>query len=338
MSAPPSRQPVEFGLSLSNRTVLFGIPPSVLLECAEIAEESGAFGSVWVGDNLLSKPRLEAIVLLSAIAARTRRVRLGTVCLASFPMRHPLVLALQWASLDVLSGGRTHLVVCNGGAASGGPKFAAELAATGVASTERVARVEEGIAILRRLWAEDEVTFDGRFYQLKGVTLEPKPLQTRIPIDIAINPPLAAPAEVLERGLRRVARFGDGWQTDGTPVRTFRDRWDRIREYAREYGREAEVRHSSLHLMVNINDDPAAAWDEAMAYLDRYYNFGTNRSPALRQKLEDWIARGSPERVAAKIQSYIDAGCTIPILRFCSPDPKGQLLRCIRDVLPLFRQ
>src|SRR5215468_10333424 len=86
---------VEFGISLPNRAVLFGVPPDLLLETAEHAEASGHFDSVWVGDNLTSKPRLEAVVTLSALAARTRRVKLGTICLASFPLRHPLLLALQ---------------------------------------------------------------------------------------------------------------------------------------------------------------------------------------------------------------------------------------------------
>src|SRR6516225_8344741 len=135
---------VRFGLSLPNRAVLFGLPPALLLETAEDADASGAFDSVWVGDNFLSKPRLEAIVTLSALAARTRRLKLGTICLASFPLRHPLPLAIQWASLDVLSGGRTILTVCNGGSAQAGPRFATELAAMGVASGERMARVEEG--------------------------------------------------------------------------------------------------------------------------------------------------------------------------------------------------
>src|SRR5215813_5636802 len=101
------RGPIEFGISLPNRAVLFGVPPELLLETAERAEASGHFGSVWVGDNLTSKPRLEAVVTLSALAARTRRMKLGTICLASFPLRHPLALAIQWASLDVLSAGRT---------------------------------------------------------------------------------------------------------------------------------------------------------------------------------------------------------------------------------------
>ena len=103
------------------------------------------FDSVWVGDNFVAKPRLEAIVSLAVLAGRTRRLRLGTICLASFPQRQPLQLAIQWASLDVLSGGRTILAVCTGAAASMGAKFADELAAFGVASRERAGRMEEGI-------------------------------------------------------------------------------------------------------------------------------------------------------------------------------------------------
>src|SRR5215204_4952395 len=94
-------KPVRFGISLPNRAVLFGVSPTLLLETAEVAERSGFFDSAWVGDNLLSKPRLESIVTLSALAARTSRLNLGEVCLASFPLRHPLLLAIQWASLDV---------------------------------------------------------------------------------------------------------------------------------------------------------------------------------------------------------------------------------------------
>ena len=94
----------KFGLSLSTRAVLFDWGTmDDLVDAAVIAEKSGYFSGVWVGDNLLSKPRVEAIVTLSAIAARTEQVSLGTICLASFPMRDPVLLAIQWASLDLLS-------------------------------------------------------------------------------------------------------------------------------------------------------------------------------------------------------------------------------------------
>jgi alkanesulfonate monooxygenase SsuD/methylene tetrahydromethanopterin reductase-like flavin-dependent oxidoreductase (luciferase family) len=324
---------LQFGLSLPNRAVLFGMPIETLLGVAARAEESGLFDSVWVGDNLLSKARLEAIVTLSALAARTRRVKLGTICLASFPLRHPLLLAIQWASLDRLSGGRTLLAVCAGGAASKGPQFAAELAAVGVASTERVARMEEGIELLRRFWAAEPVSFEGQFYRFSEVDAQPKPLQARPPIVIAVNPPVAAEAAVEERALRRVARLADGWQTDGVPPEIFARRWSRIREYAAEYGRADEVAHSSLHLMVNINDDAAQARRESVAFLDRYYGVGAVSS----EKLDAWLAYGSPAAVIDRIAQFAEAGCTTPVLRFTADDQEGQLERCIAEVLPAFR-
>ena len=102
----------KFGVSLSNRAVVLGgAGIDDLIQAAKTCEDSGYFHGVWVGDNLLSKPRLESIVSLSAIACHTKEVKLGTICMASFPMRHPIPLAIQWASLDILSGGRTILAI-----------------------------------------------------------------------------------------------------------------------------------------------------------------------------------------------------------------------------------
>src|SRR5215475_16133141 len=110
------RRAPRFGLSLPNRGVLFGATSvDELIEVSEAAEASGAFDSVWVGDSLFAKPRLESLVLLSAIAARTRRVRLGTCCLSTFPLRDPIFLAAQWAALDQVSHGRMILGACIGG-------------------------------------------------------------------------------------------------------------------------------------------------------------------------------------------------------------------------------
>ena len=328
-----AKQPVRFGLSLPNRAVLLGMPVGLLLETAERADASGLFDSVWVGDSLLFKPRLEAIVTLSAIAARTRRVKLGTICLASFPLRHPLPLAIQWASLDVLSGGRTILAVCNGKSAKDGPLAVTELASMGIRSPERAPRVEEGIELLRRLWGPGPVTYEGRFYNLENVEALPKPAQERIPIVIAVNPPASADPAVAERVLRRVARLADGWQTDGTPPAIFRDRWTRIQQYAAEYGRADEVTDASLHLMVNLNDDAEQARRESVEFLARYYGEGAISD----QKLSDWLAYGSPAAVIDKIGEFLEAGCTTPVLRFTSLDPLSQLDRCIRDVLPAFK-
>ena len=325
---------MAFGLSLPNRAVLFGGPITweTLLEASERAEASGAFDSVWVGDNLLSKPRLEAIVALSALATRTRRVKLGTICLASFPLRDPVLLATQWASLDLVSGGRTILAVCLGAAASKGPQFAAELEAMGIPSGQRVPRLEEGIALLRRFWGAEPVTFEGAVYHYTNVDVQPKPLQPRPPILLAVNPPRQGDPAIEERALRRVARLADGWQTDGVPPALFRERWDRIRHYAAQSGRTEAITDASLHLMVNINDDADQARRESVAFLDQYYGTGAITS----ERLESWLAFGSPAAVIDTIGQFLDAGCTTPVLRFTSPDQLGQLERCIADVLPAF--
>jgi alkanesulfonate monooxygenase SsuD/methylene tetrahydromethanopterin reductase-like flavin-dependent oxidoreductase (luciferase family) len=321
------QQRVEFGLSLPNRAVLFGLSPQVLFETADQAEASGVFDSVWVGDNFTSKPRLESIVTLAAIAGRTRRLKLGTICLASFPLRHPLLLALQWASLDLASGGRTILAVCAGGSDKMGPQFAAELAALSIASKERIGRLEEGIALLRAFWS-GPVTYHGKYYNFDNVDLLPRP-QRRIPIVLAVNPISRDPV-VTERAMRRVARLSDGWQTDGTPPAVFRARWQQVQEYAAEYGRAHEVTHNSLHLMININDDEAKAKREAVEFLDHYYGTGAI-SPT---KLDSWLAFGSPTAVVDKILAFVEAGCNTVVMRFTAPDQRGQLERCIADVMP----
>ncbi len=265
-------QAPRYGLSLPNRGVLFGVTSvDELLAVSEQAEASGVFDSIWVGDSLFAKPRLESLVLLSAIAARTRRVRLGTCCLSTFPLRDPIFLAAQWAALDHVSHGRMVLGACIGGSLPR-EKAEAEFAPFKVKLSERGPRLEEGITILRRLWTEDRVSHQGRFYRFRDLTLEPKPVQKPCPpIWIATNPkPELTPPHVLDRALRRVGLMADGWMTDNTPVARFRERWDLIRRVAREAGRPTDPMEAALHLMVNINDDRSAAFEEAVKFLHTY--------------------------------------------------------------------
>src|SRR2546425_11902922 len=248
------QQAPRYGLSLPTRGVLFGATSSdELLEVSEQAEASGAFDSIWVGDSLFAKPRLESLVLLSALAARTRRVRLGTCCLSTFPLRDPLFLAAQWAALDHVSSGRMILGACVGGSLPR-EKAEAEFAPFKVKLADRGPRLEEGIAILRRLWIEDRVSHEGRFYQFRDLTLEPKPVQKPCPpIWIATNPkPELTQPRITDRALRRVGLIAVGGMTDNTPVARVQERWELVRAVAREAGRPTESMESALHLMVNI--------------------------------------------------------------------------------------
>jgi alkanesulfonate monooxygenase SsuD/methylene tetrahydromethanopterin reductase-like flavin-dependent oxidoreductase (luciferase family) len=322
---------LTFGLSLPNRAVLFGTPVSDLVAAAQVAEQSRLVDSVWVGDNFVSKPRLEALMLLSHLSAMTDRVRLGTVCLATFPMRHVVELAIQWASLDVLSGGRTVLAVCNGVPASAGARFESEMRTFGIESRERPGRVEEGVQLLRRLWSDGPVTHEGRYYTLDAIEAQPKPVGD-IPILIAANPWSAGTEKARDSIERRVAILADGWQTDGIPADAFGASWRRMQERAEEAGRPGALREATLHIMVNINSDAAAGRREVMEFLNRYYGAGYKSD----EQLDHWIATGPPEAVAEHLQRFVEAGCTTPIVRFASPDQRGQLDRFLADVAPSF--
>src|SRR5262245_16472051 len=148
---------VQVGVLLPTRGVLFAKqgPPDVtpIYLMAEKAEEAG-YHAVWVGDSVTAKPRLDALTILGALAARTSRIKLGTAVLLA-ALRQPLVLAHAVASLDVLSTGRIILGV---GAGRGGREILSqEFENCGVPFTERGARLNELLAICRRLWTESLV-------------------------------------------------------------------------------------------------------------------------------------------------------------------------------------
>src|ERR1051325_761000 len=198
--------PIRWGLSLPNRGPLFGLTTvDAILNAATLADDSGVFDSVWFGESLIHKPRLEAVVMLSAVAARTQRVRLGTACMASFPVRHPALLAIQWATLDQVSKGRTVLCVCVGGGDQ------REMQAFGATRQERGPRLAEGIRLLREMWSGDGVQHEGKFYNLKGYKIQPTPVQKRCPIWIAVTPKKDnVGAAGFERAMRRVVN-SDGY-------------------------------------------------------------------------------------------------------------------------------
>ncbi len=323
------RLPIRWGLSLPNRGVLFGLTDvDTILQAAALAENSGVFESVWFGDSLIHKPRLESIVMLSAAAARTEKVRLGVMCMASFPVRHPVLLAIQWASLDRLSKGRTVLGVCIGGGHD------PELRAFGARRSERVARMTEGIELLRKLWSEEEVDHAGRFYRLEQCRVVPKPAQKPCPIWIAVSPDREAVGDtVVDRAMERVGTLADGYITMGVAPAEFRRRWDAIERSARGIGKDLSKFEAAIHGMVNINDDRRAAYAESKEYFSRYYSPGYP-SEAL---IKVWLAHGPPAACAELIQSWIDMGVTTPVLRFTSRDQIGQIERFIEDVLPLLR-
>jgi alkanesulfonate monooxygenase SsuD/methylene tetrahydromethanopterin reductase-like flavin-dependent oxidoreductase (luciferase family) len=327
----------SFGLIVANRAVVLGaVKASDLVDLTAQAERSGFFDAVWAGDSLLAKPRLESVTLLSALAGVTSTLRLGVGCMATFVHRHPVMLAHQWASLDVLSGGRTLLAVCLGGPSEANAAQAAEHDVMSIASAERVGRLEEGIVVLRKLFGGKNVSHQGRFYTFSDVTLEPRPIQQPCPIWIASNPTgltwkggASASEAVVERSFRRIARYADGWMTNKLSPDEFRQQWGRIGAMAREEGRDPAKLASALYHNLNIGEDRQKGLEESKAFLDTYYT--AKFTPRF---VEQWTVAGPPKRCIEELRAYFDAGVGHMALRLASWDQQGQFKRFLTEVAP----
>jgi alkanesulfonate monooxygenase SsuD/methylene tetrahydromethanopterin reductase-like flavin-dependent oxidoreductase (luciferase family) len=327
----------SIGLILANRAVVLGaVKVADLVDLTVQAERSGFFDAVWAGDSLLAKPRLESVTLLAALAGVTTKLRLGVGCMATFVHRHPVMLAHQWASLDVLSGGRSLLAVCLGGPSEANAAQAAEHSVMSIPSAERVGRLEEGITVLRTLFGGKNVSHHGRFYSFDNVTLEPRPVQQPCPIWIASNPTgltwrggASASEAVIERSFRRIARHADGWMTNKLTPEEFRRQWNRIAAMAREEGRDPATLGSALYHNINITEDRRKGLEETKAFLDKYYT-----SNFSREFVEQWTISGDPKRCVEELRAYFDAGVGHVALRFGSWDQVGQFKRFLGEVAP----
>ena len=242
----------------------------------------------------------------------------------------PMLLALQWASLDVLSGGRSWLAACMGYSASQHPMAAKELEVMGVASKERPGRMEEMIQALRRLWTEEHASFHGKYYSFNDVNLLPKPVQLPCPIYIAGTPRAAQIGEPgVERALRRIARYADGWMSNQIELSMFREHKARTCELLVEEARDPETFKTVLYYGVCVNNDREQAFREAKAFLDAYY-----QKDFTRQGVEIWTACGPVGYCVASVKEFIDAGVNHVAIRPIGADLNAQLRTYLDEILP----
>jgi alkanesulfonate monooxygenase SsuD/methylene tetrahydromethanopterin reductase-like flavin-dependent oxidoreductase (luciferase family) len=324
---------MKFGVTLSNRGVLVGLTtPKALLQLADAVEACPLMDSVWVGDALFVNRRLDALTLLAAVAGRTERVLLGPACMGSFALRNPMVLAYEWASLDVLSGGRTRMVACSGGGT--GPIWEAETRAMGFKSEDRHKMMVEAMAVMRHLWSRDDAPFEGQFWNFDGITLEPKPAQTPCPIWMATNAGRQIRGEVQMAGsefaLKRVGRIADGWMTHSVSREGFTKSWEMVLDAAKGAGRDTSGFDHVLYHHINVGEDAEACLEDSKKFLDVYY--GANYT---RERLEGWLTYGSPQRCIEDLKKWKEAGCRRITFRISTMgDPMAQLRRVTEEVLP----
>ncbi len=298
------------------------------------AEDLG-FESALLIDHLLVTPPayrttwLEPISLLSALAGVTRTIRLGTLVLV-LPFRDPVAFAKEWATLDVLSGGRSILGVGVGW-------HEGEFAALRIPFRERGRRMNEMLEAITALWAGDHVTYEGQFYRFEDLTIDPKPVQRPHPpiwIGGGTQPSekiYGQQVDTVRPVLRRIARYASTWvpHSSATADMVAGD-WAVIREEMSGLGRDPDemtkVYSNFIHVLA-----PGESPDSASP---RFHTF----SGMDQDYWQEFYLLGEAEALAERIQAKIDAlgGVEQVILNPLDWD-SATLERLAADVLPRLR-
>ena len=293
----------------------------LILSMADRVEQAG-LDSVWVGDSLTAKPRLEPITTLAAVAGRTSRVRLGTAVLLA-AMRNPVLLAHSAGTLDLIARGRTVLAVGAGGAFNDEQKR--EWTVAGVNPKRRAGRLEELVEVAKGLGAGESVSFQGKHFDLDSVAVKPSKVQPGgVPILLACH------HSGTQAQYRRAARLGDGIMGISDSPEQYAEVLDRVHTYAAEAGRDPSGMESVFYMTINLSNDQQAASQEAERFLMTYYGvniWGTR-----------WGPFGPVEQVVERMKRYADAGADTIVIRFASYNQEEQLEAFLSEVAPHFPQ
>ncbi len=297
-------------------------PPNMdrIIALAETVEQAG-LDSVWVGDSLVAKPRMEPLAVLGALAARTNRVRLGTAVLLP-ALRHPVLLAQTLATVDLISGGRLVIGAGVGGAFNDDQKR--EWEAAGVPAKGRGRRFEEIIEIVQGLGSGAPYDFHGRDFDLDSALMRPVPTRPGgIPFLLASHYRAQSKAQI-----RRAARLGAGIISISDTPEEFSQVVQQVEAMATEFGRDHGSLEKTFYLTVNMDPDAAKAEADALGWLTEYYGsdiWGTR-----------WGPFGGSERVAERIAEYVAAGAGTIVVRFASFEPERQLQLFMDEVAPAY--
>ena len=276
--------------------------------------EQGSVDSIWQTDRLISKePNLETLSTMAAIAGATDSMRFG-MNVASIALRDPLLTAKQCATIDFLSGGRLLPAFGIGSALS------RDYTATGTPTQGRGKKADEALTLLRRLWTEEEVSFEGTFFNYDRASISPKPANAKMPLWIG-----GSSAKAIER----TARIGTGGLAGiDTPSKTQKV--------------IAGIRAALPHYQRSIDEDHYGATFS--------FRFGSTDEPISQQAMQgistrlgqdptDYLAIGSADVIANRVQAFIDAGCSkfvlIPIAEG-TKDVVAQTQRLVEEVIPRF--
>ena len=279
--------------------------------------ESTEIDSLWLSERLSAPlPVPEPMTTLAAVAARTSRLKFGPSVFVT-PFRTPVMAAREIAMIDYLSGGRMLP------AFGIGVEQEREFLAAGVPFKERGRRTDEAIAIMRRCWSDNEVTFEGEFWRLDRITVLPKPVQQPMPLWIGGNS---------EAAMRRTGRLGDGWIPSFIPPARFAAGVAQTQRFAADAGREVPADHFGVLVNFCFASDPDAARRLAGPFIPR--------GRVDPDTLEACTAFGPPSLLCERLEQYVAGGASKFIVRPMCPADRmlEQLARLADEVVPGFHR
>ncbi|MBI4312518.1 MAG: LLM class flavin-dependent oxidoreductase [Chloroflexi bacterium] len=262
-----------------------GIDTDLVRDFAGIAEDAG-FHSLWTQEQVLGSANvLEPLSLLSYTAAETSSIYLG-VSILVLPLRNPITLAKQAATLDQLSRGRFILGI---GIGNLSPLYAA----TGTPEDARVRRFQESMAVMKALWTKPATTFEGRFFKLKDATMEPKPVQKP-------HPPIWFGGRHPD-ALMRAVRHGNGWMGAGSStLEDFKLSVAEIQALLQAAGIDPTSFGISKRVYLAVDDDRSRAEQRLRSWFGYYY-----RNADMANRVCIW---GSQSYIRERLEEIAEAG------------------------------
>lgn len=260
--------------------------------------EALGFDSLWLSDRIVSEQfNVEPLMAIATMASLTKNLKFGTSVLG-LPLRNPTILAKQIASLDFLSNGRLLPAV------GLGPENDREYESCGTHRSTRSGQTDEAIRIMRLLWSQDDVNFQGKYFSLRNISIQPKPVQKDLP-------PIWIGGRS-EAALKRTARVGDGWLVSRASASDVGLGINKIKEYLKQYGRTGSIEED--HYGAILNFCFADSFNDA-EILARPYLYPNGQDSDYRK----FSILGRPENARNLIDSFIKAGATKFIARPCCP-------------------
>jgi probable F420-dependent oxidoreductase len=312
----PTRASVQ---SSPDRATLTARTAADVVGLAQRIEALG-FDSVWVGDSVLAKPRHEPLTTLAAVGAATEAVELGTAVYLP-PLRDPVHIAHQAATVDQLSGGRLRFGVGTGSTGeTAGSSVEDEFRELGVPWERRGDVLDEQLDVMSRLWSGESVEYDGEFYDLDGASIGFQPARDPpIQVGCTINPEKGIVRSIRER----IAAHADGWLPVVAPPDAIELGLEQLETTMEHADRDISELTTVYYQDVLVADSEADAIAIEREFIEEYYPGWTPTDEELKRR----GAFGPPEQIREHLRAYEQAGVDHFVTRFPAKNQREQLSR-----------